>query len=206
MNTILSYFFRRTQEGKDILARRFVDHKEKFQAFKSDFIPSAAGQRMVRDKLEELRHELMEINEIINKLKKESAETDDSNDFIYELFIEVWQKKLKKTKKYLWRFSNMLYVDGLQPTDRSEKFDVERIKSEVLIEQIMDRAPVRKDMDRDIYSCIFHNEHTPSMTVYKGQNKFYCFGCGKFGSCIDIYMELNSVDFITACKELNNLL
>jgi len=50
--------------------------------------------------------------------------------------------------------------------------------------------------------CIFHNETGASMTYYKKENRFFCFGCGKGGDTIDIYMELHHCDFLTAVAAL----
>lgn len=43
--------------------------------------------------------------------------------------------------------------------------------------------------------CIWHNEDTPSMKLYKDQNRVYCFGCKKGGDAIDVMMELDGVTF-----------
>lgn len=37
--------------------------------------------------------------------------------------------------------------------------------------------------------CPFHNEKTPSFTVYKDKKSFYCFGCGKGGTIIDFVIH-----------------
>lgn len=52
--------------------------------------------------------------------------------------------------------------------------------------------------------CIFHNEKTASMNWYKDTNTFYCFGCGKFGDSVDLYMGAHGVDFKEAVRKLNN--
>jgi len=39
-------------------------------------------------------------------------------------------------------------------------------------------------------NCIWHNEKTPSMRLYKENNKVYCFGCQKSGDVIDVVAQL----------------
>lgn len=52
--------------------------------------------------------------------------------------------------------------------------------------------------------CPFHEERTPSFTIYKESNSYFCFGCGAGGTVIDFYMQLHDVDFKTAIKEMND--
>lgn len=41
--------------------------------------------------------------------------------------------------------------------------------------------------------CVFHQEKTASMKVYK--DGFHCFGCGAHGDVIDLVMQLEQVSF-----------
>mgnify|MGYP001561477285 CR=1 FL=1 len=52
--------------------------------------------------------------------------------------------------------------------------------------------------------CPFHEERTPSFTIYK-DGSFYCFGCGVGGNAVDFIMKLKKVTFIEAVKLINNL-
>ena len=51
--------------------------------------------------------------------------------------------------------------------------------------------------------CPFHNEKTPSFTIYPKTNSFKCFGCGASGSVIDFVMEIHGTDALTAAKKLD---
>ena len=50
--------------------------------------------------------------------------------------------------------------------------------------------------------CPFHNEKTPSFTVYPDTQSFYCFGCGAGGDAITFTKKINSIDYPEAVKLL----
>lgn len=50
--------------------------------------------------------------------------------------------------------------------------------------------------------CPFHNEKTPSFTVYPDTQSFYCFGCGTGGDAITFIKLRENLDYIEAVKLL----
>lgn len=50
--------------------------------------------------------------------------------------------------------------------------------------------------------CPFHKDGSPSLYIYKGGQRWYCFGCGKGGDVIDFVRELHRVDFLQAASML----
>lgn len=50
--------------------------------------------------------------------------------------------------------------------------------------------------------CPFHNEKTPSFTVYPDSQSFYCFGCGAGGDVITFMRRIENLDYIEAVKTL----
>jgi len=50
--------------------------------------------------------------------------------------------------------------------------------------------------------CPLHKEKTPSFSVDPVQGLYYCFGCGKGGDAIGLYMELSGDDFPAAIESL----
>ena len=50
--------------------------------------------------------------------------------------------------------------------------------------------------------CPFHNEKTPSFTVYPESGSFYCFGCGKGGDIFTFTSLAENLDYIEAVKLL----
>lgn len=50
--------------------------------------------------------------------------------------------------------------------------------------------------------CPFHNEKTPSFTVYPETQSFYCFGCGAGGGALTFVRRAENLDYIEAVKLL----
>ena len=50
--------------------------------------------------------------------------------------------------------------------------------------------------------CPFHNEKTPSFTVYLDTQSFYCFGCGAGGDVITFIRRIDNLGYLDAVKTL----
>lgn len=50
--------------------------------------------------------------------------------------------------------------------------------------------------------CPFHNEKTPSFTVYPETQSYYCFGCGSGGDVITFIKNIENLDYIESVKFL----
>lgn len=50
--------------------------------------------------------------------------------------------------------------------------------------------------------CPFHNEKTPSFTVYPETSSYYCFGCGAGGDVVTFIRNIENLDYIEAIKLL----
>lgn len=50
--------------------------------------------------------------------------------------------------------------------------------------------------------CPFHNERTPSFTVYPNTSSFYCYGCQNGGDVVTFIKSAENLDYIEAVKYL----
>ena len=50
--------------------------------------------------------------------------------------------------------------------------------------------------------CPFHNEKTPSFTLYPENGSFYCFGCGAGGEVVSFIRRAENLDFTEAVRFL----
>lgn len=111
-------------------------------------------------------------------------------------WIKYWLRLYKKasTNKE-WE---LLTEDAIKKGFTEEQLEIAR---EHPIEDLYE-GKLRKIGARFSGLCPFHNEKTPSFTIFEHDNSYYCFGCHVHGNAIDFYMKLNDCDFVTAVKEL----
>ncbi len=50
--------------------------------------------------------------------------------------------------------------------------------------------------------CPFHNEKTPSFTVYPNTQSYYCFGCASGGDVVTFIRQIENLDYMEAVKLL----
>lgn len=50
--------------------------------------------------------------------------------------------------------------------------------------------------------CPFHNEKTPSFTVYPETQSYYCFGCGNGGDVVTFIRHIENLDYMEAVRFL----
>lgn len=51
--------------------------------------------------------------------------------------------------------------------------------------------------------CPFHNDRTPSFTIYADDSRFMCFGCGAEGDVLDFVMRLHGMKLSEAVRMLD---
>lgn len=50
--------------------------------------------------------------------------------------------------------------------------------------------------------CPFHNEKTPSFTVYADKGNYHCYGCGVGGDVITFIRQIENLDYVEAVRFL----
>lgn len=63
-------------------------------------------------------------------------------------------------------------------------------------------TPLKRRGKNLVGLCPFHNEKTPSFTVYPDSQSFYCFGCGAGGEVISFIRRAENLDFTEAVRYL----
>lgn len=80
---------------------------------------------------------------------------------------------------------------------------IEQVASSVQIEEIIN--PIVKLGRKGtvlVGLCPFHNEKTPSFTVWPSRNRYKCYGCGESGDAISFIMKRDQLSFTDAVKNI----
>jgi len=89
-------------------------------------------------------------------------------------------------------------LKGVHPEDK-----ITEIKSRVdIVELISEYVTLKKAGRNFLGLCPFHNEKTPSFTVNREKQMYYCFGCGERGDAFAFLMRLNNTTFPETLKLL----
>jgi DNA primase len=86
---------------------------------------------------------------------------------------------------------------------RFDDSKIEEIKSRIDIVELASEYLTLKKAGRNFTGlCPFHQEKTPSFTVNREKQIFYCFGCGEGGNAITLLMKIANMTFPEAVKSL----
>lgn len=80
---------------------------------------------------------------------------------------------------------------------------IQELKARNNIEDVISQYVSLKRAGSNLVGCCpFHSERTPSFTVFRNTENYYCFGCGAGGDVITFTMKMENVDYITAIEHL----
>ena len=83
---------------------------------------------------------------------------------------------------------------------------IQEIHDRLSIEDVISSYVSLKKAGKNLKGlCPFHNEKTPSFTVYPETESFYCFGCGAAGDVIVFLMRIENLDYMDAVKAAADL-
>ncbi|MDP2506493.1 DNA primase [Oceanobacter sp. 3_MG-2023] len=71
-----------------------------------------------------------------------------------------------------------------------------------VVDVVDSRVKLKKAGKNYSACCPFHNENTPSFTVSREKQFYYCFGCGASGSALKFVMEFDGLSFPDAVEKL----
>jgi len=186
-----------------------IPEESEVEEFADDLVQTS------QEKLAELldRFDVVEENRKINVADIQKQSDDNSWDEFSEWFwtyLENYKYAevvyIEKWLKYWVKIYELATKTRFVPVVLEEK-------NEITEEDV---ANAKEYPIQDLYSgdlktvygrltglCPFHDEKTPSFSIFTNDNHFYCFGCHAWGDAIDFYMRVNNVSMMEAIKVLN---
>ncbi len=80
---------------------------------------------------------------------------------------------------------------------------ISELKFRLSIDEVIgSHISLKRAGSRYLACCPFHNEKTPSFTVFPDTASYYCFGCGAGGDIITFVMNYKNLDYAEAVREL----
>lgn len=80
---------------------------------------------------------------------------------------------------------------------------IEEIKYRNPVEDVISSyVTLKRAGSNHVGLCPFHNEKSPSFTVFSATRGFYCFGCGAGGDVITFIMKAENLDYMSALQFL----
>ena len=181
------------------------DHQEllnSIKEFKKEFFSNKKNAVIFRNKQQEYYQNILVISRLIENFLRVSFNNDEDETGGNYIMAKVLMDKKEELKIKYNKFAKLFEFTTNQ-NKQTKELDLDGAKS-VPIPEIMGLKYIPNTNRVQMFCCPIHNEKTPSFAWYPVQNRWYCFGaCAKGGDVIDLYMELNNCDFITAVKELN---
>jgi DNA primase len=93
----------------------------------------------------------------------------------------------------------------MQSTESSPAQRTERIKSEMPIEKVVAEYIQLHPSGRNLVGrCPFHDDRTPSFTVYLQSGTYYCYGCRAHGDVISFVRAMENLSFTQAIEVLDH--
>lgn len=71
-----------------------------------------------------------------------------------------------------------------------------------IVDLIDSKVPLKRSGQNHVARCPFHQEKTPSFTVNRQKQFYYCFGCGAGGTAIGFLMDYDHLNFVEAVEDL----
>lgn len=142
-----------------------------------------------------------EIQEAITKFKASLVEIKNK-----ELLLgREYGKDIDLKHLRSWVNAGLQNLDYLLHPTKHQKLDGSAISNakQVPIRQLYSGKLTQRS-NLLVGLCPFHNEKSPSFTIYLRRNRWYCYGCSSGYDAIDFVMKRDNCTFNDALKKLNN--
>jgi len=129
-------------------------------------------------------------------------------DEFSQWFWREWLKlnegqKLLEIDGHIARLKRLLFITKGRKTKGVTQEKIDQALTVPIAEVAKNQLKqLRNCGSRAVALCPFHEEKTPSFTIYKETNSFFCFGCQQGGNSINFIRQFYGLDFVQAVRML----
>lgn len=133
-------------------------------------------------------------------------------DFDKWFYTEIVKSELKQPLTELTQAMHNLRFNLIRTNQqyKQEKQSAENWQAKVdqalnfpLQELLSQFLTLKRSSNRFVTCCPFHQEKTPSFTLYPESNTAHCFGCSWHGNSLKFLMDYSNLSFAAAVKTLS---
>lgn len=190
------------EEAEKRYARQSITFTEKIELLKglddrTGFIAAVIAGLEGRKEAWKLDHK-----ETLDEIKKQPEEW--VRKFLVDALIVIYGKDIAGTRE---RIDELNLLKELLSNGKKRKTFQDRnamigaIKK-IPIESLITLKKLRTTPTRFQSCCPLHDDKRPSFTIFRQDNNFKCWSCGKGGDVIAFWMALNNCDFNEALDAL----
>lgn len=182
----------------------YDDYKKNLKKLDDEFVAEITQEypEWVKERrLEYLEAELNFLNEEYIGLYGEGGEAKEKikENWLVELIQETLHEKMKSITKKIRRY-NFEKIRWENPQllweEQGLRDDEIALAREIDLENFIEIK--RISGNRKLAVCPFHDDHTPSLTIYP--TNYHCFACGAHGNTVDFVMRTQHLDFPSAVR------
>ena len=178
-------------------AREILTDSEVMQTLKQSFLDKHTERKWLIEKFEK------QVSRI------ETREIDDfSKWFLKEFVSGVWEKPISELTRVLNNLRIAIIKTDKKFSAERKSFEnwqekIESARNYPILDLVSQFTQPKRSASRFVACCPFHNEKTPSFTIYPKTNTAHCFGCGWSGDSIKFLMDSRQLSFREAISELS---
>ena len=177
--------------------------------FQREILTQKTNAKIFKAKVEELEKDVRDLECKIDKFynskdSEKNKEKEEWWDWLIARYKITCEQKRNDQKKMNYYYNKCLGKVKESPGAITDE-DIMMAK-QVPISVFMPYKHDKEFGNAKWYKCPLHGEKTASFKEYTDQNSYSCFGCNEAGDNISLYMKMNNCDFITAIKQLRNLI
>lgn len=77
------------------------------------------------------------------------------------------------------------------------------IKSRLTMKEVVEKYGFHVNSRTNTMLCPFHDDHHSSLHIYSEKRGYFCYSCQAGGSVIDFVMKYFNLNFMDACRKMN---